>query len=174
MVSPVWVRRVTPKGTRTHKSAWVCECGKEFVASENNVRRGHTKSCGCKSYENVGGKVVHGHYIGNKPTPTYSAWQSMIARCCNPKDQNYFRYGGAGVKVWKEWREGFPAFLNDMGERPADDLSLDRYPNPFGHYEPKNCRWATRTEQARNRRDNFHKFEPERADDYVYEYQKCP
>src|SRR4051812_28763979 len=97
MSEPVFIRRVTPKGTRTHKAIWICECGTEFVASEQNVRRNHTTSCGCKQHKKGGGKVRHGHYVGGKPSPTYAVWQSMIDRCCNPKSQAYFRYGGAGV-----------------------------------------------------------------------------
>lgn len=172
MKSPIWIKRVTPRGTRTHKSVWTCHCGSEFVASDNNVNRGHTKSCGCSKTEaSMVSRPRHGHahHIGEKPSPTYIAWVGMVARCCNPNNSKYHLYGGAGVRVYWPWRDKFENFLASMGERP-DGLTLDRYPNPFGHYEPNNCRWATAVEQRRNRRDCFAKFDPARAKDYNKPY----
>ena len=80
---------------------------------------------------------------------TYEAWSSMLSRCNNPKHKAYARYGGRGIEVCARWRI-FENFLADMGECP-DGLTLDRFPNRDGNYEPGNCRWATYTEQARNR-----------------------
>jgi len=73
----------------------------------------------------------------------------MIQRCTNPNNTAYARYGGAGIKVCKRWRESFVAFLSDMGRKPAAAHSIERIDGK-GHYEPGNCVWATVAEQNRN------------------------
>lgn len=86
---------------------------------------------------------------GGHGTLTYSRWQSMMQRCCDPNHRSYPRYGGANITVCEVWRS-FPQFLADMGECPDRSLTLDRIEGSLG-YHPGNCRWATRVEQNRNR-----------------------
>jgi hypothetical protein len=76
----------------------------------------------------------------------------MFDRCINPKDAYYHRYGGRGIRICDRWRD-FQAFLADMGERPSPQHSLDRI-DVNGHYEPANCRWATKVQQANNTSTN--------------------
>lgn len=88
-----------------------------------------------------------------KRDPLYKVWQAMIGRCHNPRNKKYRHYGGRGIEVCRRWRESFPAFKADIGQRPSPRHSIDRKDND-GHYEPSNVRWATPAEQNRNSRRN--------------------
>lgn len=135
---------------------WFCECScpaKTLVSIRGDcLRNGNTTSCGCKRLEAV---TKHGHnavaQLG-RPSRTYISWQGMMPRCNNPQHKQFRNYGALGVTVCERWYD-FQNFLLDMGECP-EGYSLDRYPDPHGNYEPGNCRWATRTQQARNKRKN--------------------
>lgn len=92
------------------------------------------------------------HY--QKHTKLYSVWNQMRNRCSNPNDKSYARYGGKGISVCDEWSD-FRAFYPwAMENGYADGLTLDRI-DPYGNYEPSNCRWITMTEQQRNRGNNI-------------------
>ena len=95
--------------------------------------------------------MMHGHTSGYGESRTYTARKNMLSRCYNPKHESYARYGARGVEVCARWRESFQNFLDDMGECPPG-LTLDRFPNNAGDYEPGNCRWATRKQQSNNRK----------------------
>jgi len=75
----------------------------------------------------------------------------MRDRCRNPNNQRFADYGGRGIRVCDRWAESFANFIADMGPKPTPQHSLDRKDNDLG-YSPENCRWATDTEQSRNRR----------------------
>jgi lambda repressor-like predicted transcriptional regulator len=99
--------------------------------------------------------LKHGHASrSNGFHPLYHTWGAMKARCYRRTATNYEGYGGRGVRICERWRTDFAAFLEDVGERPTSRHSLERKDNE-GDYEPGNVRWATATEQARNRRDSL-------------------
>jgi hypothetical protein len=100
------------------------------------------------------GPVVHGHKKKGKPSPTYRVWIQMKRRCFDPKSKDFPKYGGRGITVCDRWNASFVAFLEDMGERPSLDHSIDRL-EVNGHYSPDNCRWATSYQQNAEHKRNL-------------------
>lgn len=131
------------------KVAWRCrcDCGAETTVDGVSLRTGNTRSCGCRA------RFRHGYSRADRRHPLYWTWKSMRQRCSNPRNDGYALYGGRGINVCDRWSRSFPAFLEDVGERPSPGMSIDRI-DPNGNYEPSNVRWATAAEQQHNRRDS--------------------
>lgn len=103
----------------------------------------------------LGQSISHGHCINGVQSRTYRAWNSMMTRCTNPKNNRYHRYGGRGITVCERWKK-FSNFLEDMGCCPSN-LTLDRKDGDKGYYKD-NCRWATWEEQDKTNRKNTKTF----------------
>jgi hypothetical protein len=94
---------------------------------------------------------VHGETAKGKPTKEYRTWLGMRRRCLNANDKNYRDYGGRGIGICKRWLNSFENFLADVGRAPDPEYTIDRINND-GNYELGNVRWATREQQAKNKR----------------------
>lgn len=82
--------------------------------------------------------------------PSYTNWMSMMSRCYNPHNRRYKDYGGRGITVYDPWKI-FSIYEKDFGiDKPAKGYTVDRIDND-GNYEPGNCRWLTRSENAKKR-----------------------
>ena len=126
-------------------------CGEEFRTLINNVKNGHTKSCGCYNKRRV--SETHKTH-GLIETRLYGIWRNIKSRTLNPKHKDYKDYGGRGITICDEWKNDFMSFYNwaiSNGYEENKGLSIDRIDND-GNYEPKNCRWTTQTIQTRNQR----------------------
>lgn len=144
-----------PRGTRkSRRIVWncVCDCGGAAVVGGDSLKSGRSKSCGCLSVETA--KKVHtkhGNASGGGVTPEYQAWVNMRARCSGVQAKCWKNYGGRGISVSREWESDFEAFLGCVGPRPGAGYELDRIDNDKGYY-PGNVRWATKSENNKNRR----------------------
>lgn len=121
-----------------------CSCGKTCSVSEKLLTGGRKASCGCGR-----GKFSH----GLRYTVEWTCWSNIKKRCYLKSRSDYKYYGGKGIRMDAKWRSDFAAFYASVGPRPSPNHTLDRHPNNDGNYEPGNVRWATRTEQTRNRRN---------------------
>lgn len=126
----------------------VCDCGNAIQVKLGSLTSNHTSSCGCLALE---ARTKHGlseHRL-------YGILKGMISRCYNPKHTSYRNYGAIGVSICDDWRYNFESFYDwAISNGYKDHLTIDRYPNKAGNYEPSNCRWATPSQQQRNTKSN--------------------
>lgn len=135
---------------KTGRTAWMClcDCGKTTrVPTGQHLLRGNTKSCGCIRFSPDHNTTTH----GKTNSPEYRTWAGIKKRCYNENEAAFKDYGGRGIRVCDRWLNSFESFYEDMGPRPHG-MTLDRFPDVNGNYEPGNCRWATVAAQNRNKR----------------------
>ena len=135
-----------------------CDCGNEVVLPSCSIKGKHTMSCGCLKREVASSThIKHGGTLDHSNIERlYMVWAEIGQRCNNPKNKSYKYYGAKGVSRCKEW-DDYGKFREWAYNNGYDDLAkfgvctIDRI-NPYGNYEPNNCRWVTIAEQNRNKR----------------------
>ena len=153
------VIRVSDEESLSGKKYWICrcKCGTERSVEGKSLRNGSSKCCGCTRKENLAAASSRANRThGMRNTRLYRIWRGMKSRIHCAKTNSFERYGGRGISVCNEWENSFSTFAKWALSHGYDDsLTLDRI-NSDGNYEPNNCRWATWSEQAKN------KINPER------------
>jgi hypothetical protein len=158
-----WIVESRSDARRRRSTLWNCvcaKCGKQRQITADFLRRQMNRSVAIS----CGHPGQHGIADGlrtaqkrrrrcRKSSTEYNSWQAMTHRCNKPKNKDYPKYGAVGIRVCDRWMV-FKNFLADMGLKPTPNHSIDRYPNQRGNYEPGNCRWATKQQQARNCKRN--------------------
>ena len=146
-------------GSAKRMAVCSCSCGASVTVEKYNLSSGNTTQCRLCSNESRSKKHVrHGNSISMKDTDPagyncYTRWQSMKRRCYKEYDSHYKNYGARGIIVCDRWLNSYENFLADMGLPPTKEHQIDRIGND-GNYEPSNCRWISRKENANNKTNN--------------------
>ena len=119
-----------------------CECGNIKLHYYNAIKKGYTKSCGCKPYVTKYGDS------GESYTRIYNIYDHMKSRCYNKNCDSYRYYGGSGITICDEWKNDFMKFRDwAISNGYSEELTIDRI-DVVGNYEPINCQWITRSENT--------------------------
>lgn len=149
-----------PCGKKVSMWECKCDCGKTVTLPLSALRTGNTKSCGClkkeKMKEHSDSLIKH----GDADSRLYMVWERMKNRCNNARSSSYRFYGAKGVSVCEEWNNDYGAFrdwalANGYSySAKRGECTIDRI-NPYGNYEPNNCRWISMKEQFKNLRKHW-------------------
>lgn len=125
-----------------------CDCGNELEVKAGHLISGNTKSCGCLQRERTSdAATTH----GAKHSKLYGVWCAVKARCLNPKNKRFDRYGGRGITICDQWIDDFAAFREwALSNGYREGLTIERM-KVNENYEPSNCTWIPNEEQAKNR-----------------------
>ena len=152
-VKKIAYRKRTKRGKINIYWECSCDCGNICAVKPDDLKSGHTKSCGCLREEFYAKQGEKNRTHGMRHTPEYNTHQLMKRRCYEKTNEHYKYYGSRGIKVCDRWLESFENFYEDMGPKPSKKHSLDRIDND-GDYCPENCKWSTHTQQTNNTRKN--------------------